>query len=133
MPLAHMRAWLTGLEPLVPQLTPSAFAALIMLAASLLIFRTFRERYLLVWIFGWVVYLAARTAASGGMAVLPLRYSQAVGETGFVLAVSIFAAAILISVNGRAAALGVFFFGFLGGRALAVRVRPGAGDGVLRA
>jgi len=60
-----MRAWLTGLEPLVPQLTPSAFAALIMLAASLLIFRTFRERYLLVWIFGWVVYLAARTAASG--------------------------------------------------------------------
>src|SRR5258705_13920858 len=109
MPYAHRRAGLRGLEPLVPQLTPSAFAALIMLAASLLIFRTFRERYLLVWIFGWVVYLAARTAASGGMAGLPLRYSQAVGETGFVLAVCIFAAGSLLSASARRALLVVFF------------------------
>ena len=128
-----MRAWLTGLEPLVPQLTPSAFAALIMLAASLLIFRTFRERYLLVWIFGWVVYLAARTAASGGMAVLPLRYSQAVGETGFVLAVSIFAAAILISVNAKRALLVVLFVGSLAVSAAAVQAVLWPGQMVLRA
>src|SRR5258705_6443814 len=116
MPYAHRRAGLRGLEPLVPQLTPSAFAALIMLAASLLIFRTFRERYLLVWIFGWVVYLAARTAASGGMAGLPLRYSQAVGETGFVLGVCIFAAAILISLKARPALLvGLFCWSLSGG------------------
>src|SRR5882672_3573851 len=133
MPYAHMRAWLTGLEPLVPQLTPSAFAALIMLAASLLIFRTFRERYLLVWIFGWVVYLAARTAASGGMAVLPLRYSQAVGETGFVLAVSIFAAAILISVNARRALLVVLFVGSLAVSAAAVQAVLWPGQVFLRA
>jgi PAS domain S-box-containing protein len=133
MPLAHMRAWLTGLEPLVPQLTPSAFAALIMLAASLLIFRTFRERYLLVWIFGWVVYLAARTAGSGGMAVLPLRYSQAVSETGFVLAVSIFAAAILLSVNARRALLVVLFVGSLAVSAAAVQAVLWPGQVILRA
>jgi len=33
---------------------------LIILAASLLVFRTFRERYLLVWIGGWVTYLVAQ-------------------------------------------------------------------------
>src|SRR5258706_768974 len=133
MPLAHMRAWLTGLEPLVPQVTPSAFAALIMLAASLLIFRTCRERYLLVWIFGWVVYLAARTAASGGMAVLPLRYSEAVGETGFVLAVCIFAAAILLSVSARRALLVVLFVGSLAVSASAVQAVLWPGQVILRA
>jgi two-component system NtrC family sensor kinase len=133
MPYAEVRAWLTGLELLIPQLTPSAFAALIMLAASVLVFRTFRERYLLVWIVGWVVYLAARTAGSGGVAGLPLKYSQAIGETGFVLAVSLFAAAILLSVNARRALLVVLFVGSLAVSAAAVQATLWPGQMVLRA
>ena len=113
MPYAHLRAWLTGLEPLVPQLTPSAFTALIMLAASLLVFRTFRERYLLVWIVGWIVYLAAHTAGSGGIPRLSPRLAQGLDETGFVLALCIFAASVLLSVNARRALRVVLFVGAL--------------------
>jgi len=113
MPYAHLRAWLSGLEPLVPQLTPSAFTALIMLAASLLVFRTFRERYLLVWIVGWLVYLAAHTAGSGGIPHLAPRLAHAIGETGFVLALSIFSGAVLLSVNARRALRVVLFVGAL--------------------
>ena len=133
MPYAHVRAWLTGLELLVPQLTPSAFAALIMLAASLLVFRTFRERYLLVWIVGWMVYLVAHTAGSGGIAGLAPRYSEAIAETGFVLAVSIFAAAILISVNAKRALLVVLFVGSLAVSAAAVQALFLPGQVAMRA
>ncbi len=133
MPFAQVRVWLTSLEPLLPQLTPSAFAAVIMLAASLLVFRTFRERYLLVWILGWVVYLAARTASSGGMAVLSAHHAQAVGETGFVLAVSLFAAAVLLSVNAKRALLAVLFLGSLAVSAAAMQALLWPGQVVLRA
>ena len=133
MPYAHVRAWLTGLELLVPQLTPSAFAALVMLAASLLVFRTFRERYLLVWIVGWMVYLAAHTAGSGAIVGLAPRYSEAIGETGFVLAVSIFAAAILLSVNAKRALLVVLFVGSLAVSAAAVQAIFFPGQVVVRA
>jgi PAS domain S-box-containing protein len=133
MPYAQVRAWLTGLELMVPQLTPSAFAAFIMLAASLLVFRTFRERYLLVWIVGWTVYLGARTAGSGAIPELNSRYAQALGETGFVLAVSIFAAAILLSVHARRALLALVFVGSLAVSATAMQSLLWPGQEALRA
>jgi PAS domain S-box-containing protein len=133
MPYAQIRAWLAGLELMVPQLTPSAFAALIMLAASLLVFRTFRERYLLVWILGWLVYLAARSVSVSGIPGLSARYTQAAGETGFVLAVSIFAAAILLSVNARRALLVVLVVGSLAVSAAAVQGVLWPGQVMLRA
>jgi len=40
--------------------------ALLMLAGSLLVFRTFRERYLLLWIVGWLAYFVSRGTLLGG-------------------------------------------------------------------
>jgi hypothetical protein len=133
MPEAQLRAWLTGLELMVPRFTPSEFAALIVLAASLLVFRTFRERYLLVWIFGWFVYLASRTAASESISGLSPHSSQIVGETGFIVAVSIFAASILISLNARRALLAVLLLGSLAAVAAAVQAVFWPGQVILRA
>ena len=39
---------------------PQESAALVMLAASLLVFRAFRERYLLIWTLGWLAYFVSR-------------------------------------------------------------------------
>jgi len=58
---------------------------------------------------------------------------QAVGETGFVLAVCIFAAAILISVNARRALLVVLFVGSLAVSASAVQAVLWPGQVILRA
>src|SRR5213076_1131893 len=44
--------WLVVGDMTVPRLVAQESAALIVLAASLLVFRTFRERYLLIWILG---------------------------------------------------------------------------------
>ena len=69
-------------------------AALIILAATLLIYRTFRERYLLVWILGWTAYFVSRWTLRGvdKNATALLGVSQ--GE--FVVACCLFAAAVLV-------------------------------------
>src|SRR2546429_59719 len=52
--------WLVVGDMTVPRLVAQESAALIVLAASLLVFRTFRERYLLIWILGWLAYFIFR-------------------------------------------------------------------------
>jgi hypothetical protein len=84
----------------VPRLMAEESAALIILAASLLVFRTFRERYLLVWIGGWVVYFVAqwglhRPAPAG------LSYAPAIFQAAFILAIGLFATAILLYSHAR--------------------------------
>jgi len=78
----------------------SESAALVMLAASLLVFRTFRERYLLVWIVGWLAYLVSRSSFSHSTNPLP-EYTAVIVHTQFVLAVCLFAAAIFIYTHAR--------------------------------
>src|SRR6185437_14305492 len=68
--------------------TAEESAALLMLAASLLVFRTFRERYLLLWIVGWAAYFSAR-------------YLLGISHAEFVLAVCLFAAAICLYTHAR--------------------------------
>ena len=46
----------SALELAVPKMMTVESATLVVLAASLLVFRTFRERYLLIWIVGWLAY-----------------------------------------------------------------------------
>ena len=43
----------------VPKFVAVESAALVILAAGLLLFRTFRERYLLIWIVGWLAYFVS--------------------------------------------------------------------------
>jgi two-component system NtrC family sensor kinase len=81
----------------VPRLTLQESAALILLASSLLVFRTFRERYLLTWTVGWLAYLMSHWTLRGFVAgdFVP-RYLTAISQGEFVLAVGLFTAAILV-------------------------------------
>jgi len=58
--------WFTVGDIAVPKLMAQESLALIILIASLLVFRTFRERYLLVWIVGWMAYFGSRWTLRGG-------------------------------------------------------------------
>ena len=60
MNLLSFSTWLAVGDITVPGLTPQESAALILLAASLLVFRAFRERYLLIWTLGWLAYFVSR-------------------------------------------------------------------------
>ena len=44
-----------------PHMVAEQAAALVMLAAGLLVFRTFRERYLMIWIVGWLAYFVSQS------------------------------------------------------------------------
>ncbi len=68
--------------------------------ASLLVFRTFRERYLLIWIVGWLAYLVSRWTMRG-CASLRAEISTAISQAEFVLALGLFSAAILVYTHAR--------------------------------
>ncbi len=80
-------------------LTAQQSAVLIMLAASLLVFRTFRERYLLVWILGWAVYFGFRCTPHNGIFASAL--FKAVAQAEFMVAVCLFAATVFLYTHTR--------------------------------
>ena len=57
-----------------------------MLAAGLLVFRTFRERYLLIWILGWLAYFVSNWTIHHPGVDPTSRYAVAVSQSQFVLA-----------------------------------------------
>lgn len=71
---------------------------IVTLAASLLIFRTFRERYLLAWIIGFLTYLLSCCTVPAG---LPRHYMGAISQAEFVLAVCLFAGAIFVYAHAQ--------------------------------
>jgi PAS domain S-box-containing protein len=92
--------WFTVGDIAVPKLMAPESLALIILIASLLVFRTFRERYLLVWIVGWMAYFGSRwTLRDGGHHVA--NYLVAISHAQFILAVCLFAAAVLVYTHSR--------------------------------
>ncbi|HEV2118164.1 MAG TPA: GAF domain-containing protein [Terriglobales bacterium] len=75
-------------------LPAEAFAVLALLAASLLVFRTFRERYFLTWIVGWLAYVIYRVPV-----ILSLGGSsppRALADASFTLAAFLLASAVLL-------------------------------------
>src|SRR6266478_7235676 len=96
MNLSILSAWLAVGDIIVPRLTLQESAALILLAATLLVFRTFRERYLLIWTVGWLAYLVSRWTVRGFAPESVPGYLTAFSQAEFVLAVGMFAAAILV-------------------------------------
>jgi PAS domain S-box-containing protein len=78
------------------KLVTREMALLIILAASLLVFRTFRERCLMVWIVGWIAYLVSHHALlSSGP------YAVSAAQAEFILAVALFVAGAFIYANAR--------------------------------
>ena len=100
------------------KLVTREMALLVLLAAALLVFRTLRERCLLVWIAGWLGYLAAHHAL---LSTSP--YSIPISQSEFVLAVCLFVAGSFIYAGARdwlvpLAAISVVLIAFAAARAI---------------
>src|SRR5205823_8037340 len=96
MNMVIWRAWeaLGGLA--TPKFVTRETAVLLILAASLLVFRTLRERCLMVWIVGWIAYLVSYHALISTGA-----YAVPIGQAEFVLAVGLFVAGAFIYAGAR--------------------------------
>jgi len=78
------------------KLVTREMALLVILAASLLVFRTLRERCLMVWIVGWIAYFVSHHALlSGGAYAMPVAHAE------FILALALFVAGTFIYANAR--------------------------------
>jgi len=107
----------------VAKLVAVESVTLIILAASLLVFRTFRERYLLIWILGWLAYFVSGWTLHGALASSSPHYLVAVSQSQFVLAVSLFTAAVFVYSHARKALLpllviSIAMIGYAAARAL---------------
>ena len=89
-------AWGVLGELATVKLVTREMALLVILAACLLVFRTLRERSLMVWIVGWTAYFASHHAV---LAAGP--YVAAEAQSEFVLAVCLFVAGTFIYANAR--------------------------------
>ena len=75
-------------------------AALIVLAVCLLVFRTFRERYLLLWILGWLAFFISRWTLHSS-ADFGANHVGAISQAEFALAVCLFAAGVCVYSHAR--------------------------------
>src|SRR2546427_2537032 len=101
MIISILCGWYAVGDITVPRLMAQESAALIMLAASLLVFRTFRERYLLIWVLGWLAYFVFRwTLRGAGAGSLP-SYLTAISQAEFILAVCLFGTAVFVYTHAR--------------------------------
>jgi two-component system NtrC family sensor kinase len=76
-------------------------ALLILLGASLLALRSFRETYLKIWTLGWLALVASRLAEHALHSRMPAPFDQVVVQTTFVLAVGLLAGALLTFTRSR--------------------------------
>jgi PAS domain S-box-containing protein len=94
--------WNTTAQPALAGLKVGDWALLLVLAASLVVLYTFRERYLLVWTGGWALLVGSRLAGAHGAAMgIPEQYIPAAEQAAFVVAVGLFAGAVLVYIRDR--------------------------------
>jgi len=84
-------------ELAVPKLVSREISVLLILAASLLVFRTLRERCLMVWIVGWIAYFVSHHVVASSA----YPFAVPVAQAEFILAVALFVAGSLIYANAR--------------------------------
>src|SRR5579863_6835615 len=73
--------------------TVAESALLILLVGSLLALRTFHDRYLRLWVVGWIALVGSRLATGVFASLIPAQYVQVVAQAAFMLAVGLLAGA----------------------------------------
>jgi hypothetical protein len=76
-------------------------SVLVLLAAAVLVYRTYRERHLAVWICGWLFYLAYRVCETAGDLGVGSAALDALSQASFIIAISLFVAAVLIYTGAQ--------------------------------
>jgi PAS domain S-box-containing protein len=94
-------AWYAFVDLPVPKFVAVESAALVILAAGLLVFRTFRERYLLIWILGWLAYFVSNWTIHHPGVDPNSRYAVAVSQSQYVLALCLFSSAVFVYSHAR--------------------------------
>jgi len=85
----------------VSQLLTEGAGALILLAAAILVYRSFRERYLGIWISGWVFYSVYRETAIASEFFNPGQLLTGISQLSFVAALTLLVWAMLVYTDSK--------------------------------
>ncbi|PYX49520.1 MAG: hypothetical protein DMG79_08435, partial [Acidobacteria bacterium] len=83
------------------KLTGAELTLLILLGASLLALRAFRENYFKLWVLGWTAFVASRLAEHCFASKIPAPFDLVTVQATFMLAVGLLAAAVLVYTHSR--------------------------------
>jgi two-component system NtrC family sensor kinase len=81
--------------------TTAELSLLILLGASLLALRAFRENYFKVWVLGWTAFVLSRLAEHSLAAKIPAPFDLIAVQATFLLAVGLLAGAVLLYARAR--------------------------------
>jgi two-component system NtrC family sensor kinase len=81
--------------------TAAELALLILLGASLLALRAFRENYLKIWAVGWMAFVGSRLMEHAFAGRIPAPFDQVAVQASFMLAVGLLAGAVLAYTRTR--------------------------------
>ncbi|HET6178345.1 MAG TPA: ATP-binding protein [Candidatus Sulfotelmatobacter sp.] len=81
--------------------TMAEVSLLILLGASLLALRAFRENYLKLWVVGWAAFAGSRLAEHALASRIPAPFDQVAVQASFVLAAGLLAGAVLLYARAR--------------------------------
>jgi PAS domain S-box-containing protein len=93
--------WNTASKLGLAKPTAAELALLILLGASLLALRAFRETYFKVWILGWGVFVASRLAEHCFAPRIPAPFDLVAVQATFILAVGVLSGAVLLYTRSR--------------------------------
>ncbi len=101
MSAALWSIWNTAARLGIAKPSAAELSLLILLGASLLALRSFRENYLKLWILGWACLVTSRLAEHCFASKIPAPFDLVVVQTTFVVAAGLLAGAVLLYIRGR--------------------------------
>src|ERR1700741_1091276 len=81
--------------------TAMEWTLLILLGASILALRAFRENYFKIWILGWAAFVVSRLSEHCFAPRIPAPFDQVVVQGAFILAVGLLAGSVLLYARVR--------------------------------
>jgi len=101
MSASLLSIWNTAARLGLAMPTAAEFTLLILLGATLLALRAFRENYLKIWVLGWTALVASRLAEHCVAAKIPAPFDLVAIQATFMLAVGLLAGAVLYYARVR--------------------------------
>src|ERR1700682_2487355 len=78
-----------------------ALTLVVLLAGAVLLYRSFREKYLVLWIAGWTLYGGSKLFVALGAAQADPRLWVALANVTFAVAVGLFAGSVFLYVHQK--------------------------------
>ncbi|HEU5400545.1 MAG TPA: PAS domain S-box protein [Terriglobales bacterium] len=102
MLIVFWASWFLSSRFAISEVLAEGSGILVLIAGAILIYRTFQEKYLFLWIIGWIFYLTYREWEFVAESALDPRVWLLLSHSAFVCATALLVIAVLLYTNSKA-------------------------------